>query len=197
MSPTLVKISTSFDLFPMHIASHSTSCHAHVGESHALYKFCSEITSAAPWVWDTLAIGLWEALGCGHNAPRCGTRAHHGREGGPPGCYSRTPCADAMPLGAVRMRTTGGREAPQGATLAHHVRTQRPLGAGRIHAMAVREAPQGAGASNTVGNMRTPGCGTSAHRRHHAPLGCGTRAHRRHHGGHHWGAEKKVSPFQT
>ncbi|KAK8544006.1 hypothetical protein V6N13_056449 [Hibiscus sabdariffa] len=61
-------------------------------------------------------------------APRWGRQAHRGREEGPLGCYSSTPSADSMPLGAGGKHTMGGRNAPSGATIAHHVRTRCPSG---------------------------------------------------------------------
>ncbi|KAL4346890.1 hypothetical protein GQ457_17G007550 [Hibiscus cannabinus] len=63
---------------------------------------------------------------CELMAPRCGRQANNGQEEGPLGCYSRTPCSDSRPLGAGGKHTIGGRKAPSGATLAHHVRTQCP-----------------------------------------------------------------------
>ncbi|KAL4348588.1 hypothetical protein GQ457_17G007500 [Hibiscus cannabinus] len=63
---------------------------------------------------------------CELMAPRCGRQANNGQEECPLGCYSRTPCSDSRPLGAGGKHTIGGRKAPSGATIAHHVRTQCP-----------------------------------------------------------------------
>ncbi|KAL4297682.1 hypothetical protein GQ457_12G013450 [Hibiscus cannabinus] len=83
-------------------------------------------------------------------APRCWRQAHHRREEGPLGCYSRTPCADSMPLGAGGKNTIGGRKAPIGCHSRTPCANSWPLGAGGKQTKGRRKGPSGATPAHLV-----------------------------------------------
>ncbi|KAL4348938.1 hypothetical protein GQ457_17G007600 [Hibiscus cannabinus] len=111
----------------------------------------------ASYVWSSIfkakeafKDGFHWRLGVNSHAPRCWRQAHHRREEGPLGCYSRTPCADSMPLGAGGKNTIGGRKAPIGCHSRTPCANSWPLGAGAKQTMGRRKAPSGATPAHLV-----------------------------------------------